>query len=137
MTCEPASENRKQAHGRYLRDMFIASSLYVGVVFAAALISRNLHPPQWVLIVLALLSQAPVLLMLRAYTVYLNTMDEFQRRLQTDSVVIAAGVTVFGSFSYGFLEDFANLPHVSMFWVFPVFCMTFGVAHVVIRWRYK
>ncbi|WP_395644549.1 hypothetical protein [Terricaulis sp.] len=137
MTCEPPPARRKEAHGRYIRDMAVAAALYVGFVFVAALIIRNLHPPQWALVVLAVLPTAPALLMLRAYVVYLASMDEFQRRMQTDAIVISTGIVVFGSFTYGFLESWANLPHIEMLWVFPIFCMIFGVTHIVIRLRNK
>jgi len=138
MVCEPtSSESQKQAKRRYFRDIAIASVLYVGFVFAGAAAVRYLDPPQWALILLALAPLAPALMMLRAYLVYLNAMDEFQRRLQTDALLVAAAVVTFGSFAYGFLEEWADLPHISLLWVFPAFCFIFGVAHVVIRWRYK
>lgn len=137
MKNQPKVPREALAQHRYLRDTFFAAMLYVGVVFIAALISRNLHPPQWALIVLALVTMAPVLLMLRIYVVYLATMDEFQRRLQTNALIFASGVTVFGSFTYGFLEDFAGLPHVSMLYVFPAYCMAFAISHTIIQWRNK
>jgi hypothetical protein len=80
---------------------------------------------------------APALLMLRAYMIYVNALDEFQRRMQTEAAIIATGIVAFGSFAYGFLEDWADFPRVSVLWVFPVLSFVFGVAHIVIRRRYK
>lgn len=134
MTCEFGS---KPAARRYRRDIAVAGALYVALVFGAALIIRNFEAPQWVRIVLALLPLAPALMMLRAYLVYLGAMDEFQRRLQTDALLIATGVIVFGTFAYGFLEEWADLPHVPLIWVFPVFAFVFGLTHTIIRLRYK
>lgn len=117
--------------------MALSGVVYIALVFGAAFVIRNLDAPQWSRIVLALVPTAPALMMLRAYLTYLNALDEFQRRLQTDAMLLAAGVTVFSTFAYGFLEEWAELPHVPLLWVFPLFLMVFGIAHIIIRHRYK
>jgi hypothetical protein len=137
MVCEPTSENMKAARRRYVRDIAVSGALYMVFVIAGALAIRNFDPPQSVRIVLALAPLAPALMMLRAYLTHLRAMDEFQRRLQTDALLVATGIVVFGSFAYGFLEDWADLPRVSLLWVFPIFSFVFGLAHAVIRHRYK
>jgi hypothetical protein len=134
MTCEFSG---KLAARRYRRDIAIAGVLYVGLVIGAALAIRNFELPQWVVIVLSLAPVAPALLMLRAYIVFTRAMDEFQRRMQSEALIVAAGVTVFASFAYGFLEEWADFPHVPMIWVFPVFAFVFGIAHLIIWRRYK
>ena len=134
MTCEFSS---KPAARRYRRDIGVALVFYVALVMGAALAIRHLAPPQWLVIVLALAPVAPALMMLRAYLVFVRSSDEFQRRLQSEAVAIAAAITLFASFAYGFLEEWADFPHVPMIWVFPVFSFVFGVAHLVIWRRYK
>jgi hypothetical protein len=136
MVCEPISETQRQARRKYATGIAINMAAYVALTIGAVVIVRNFEAPQWLRVILALLPVAPALLMLRSYLTYLNAMDEFQRRLQTDALLMAAGITVFGTFAYGFLEEFANLPHVSMLWVFPIFSFTFGAAHALIRHRY-
>jgi hypothetical protein len=93
--------------------------------------------PQWALIVLSLLPTAPALLMLRAYLTYTRAMDEFQRRLQSEALIVATGIVLFSSFAYGFLEEWASFPHVPLIWIFPAFSFVFGLTHFVIRRRYK
>ena len=137
MVCEPNSESAKQAGRTYRRDMGIAALIYVVVVFGAVFAIRNLEPPHWLVILLALASFAPALLMLRAYLVYSRSLDEFQRRIQSEALIVAAAFVVFGSFAYGFLEEWADFPHVPLIWVFPVYSFTFGIAHRVIGRRYK
>lgn len=134
MTCEFSS---KPAARRYRRDIAVAFVIYVALVIGAALAIRNLAPPQWLVIVLALAPVAPMLMMLRAYLVFVRAVDEFQRRLQSEAVAIAAAITLFASFAYGFLEEWADFPHVPLIWVFPVFSFVFGMAHVLIWMRYK
>jgi hypothetical protein len=133
MTCEFSN---KEVARRYRRDVAIAGAIYVAFVFGAALAIRNLDPPHWMVIVLSLLPVAPALMMLRAYLVFTRAMDEFQRQVQTEALIVAAAVTVFGSFAYGFLEEWAGFPHVPLIWVFPVFAAVFGIAHLIIWRRY-
>lgn len=137
MVCEPTTETARRARRRYRRDMAMAGATYVAFVFGAAYAIRNFELPQWALIVLALLPTAPALLMLGAYLVYTRALDEFQRRLQTEALIVAAAVVMFGTFAYGFLEEWAGFPHVPLIWVFPAFAFAFGIAHIVIRRRYK
>jgi hypothetical protein len=134
MTCEFSS---KEAARRYRRDVAISGAIYVALVFGGALAISNLDPPHWAVIVLALLPVAPALMMLRAYLAFTRSMDEFQRRLQSEALLIASAVVVFGSFAYGFLEEWADFPHLPMIWVFPAFCGVWGIAHLIISRRYK
>lgn len=134
MTCEFSA---KPAAKRYRRDIAIAGAIYVAIVLGAAFAIRNLDLPQWLIAVLAIAPLAPALMMLRAYLTFVRGMDEFQRSLQTEALVIAAAVIVFASFAYGFLEEWAGFPHVPLIWVFPAFAFTFGLAHAFVRRRYK
>jgi uncharacterized membrane protein YesL len=136
MVCEPVNEAAKAAKRRYRRSMSVAAALYVGTVFVAALAIRNYELPQWVIVILALVPTAPALLMLRAYLIYVAALDEFQRRMQTQAVIVASALVVFGSFAYGFLEEWADFPRIPLLWVFPAFCVVFGLAHIVVRRRY-
>ncbi|HYD89012.1 MAG TPA: hypothetical protein VEA80_16165 [Vitreimonas sp.] len=134
MTCEFSN---KDAAKRYRRDIAISGAIYVALVFSAALAIREVELPQWAVIVLSLAPVAPALLMLRAYIVFTRSMDEFQRRLQSEALIIASAFVVFGSFAYGFLEEWADFPHVPLLWVFPAFSAVWGVATIFVRRRYK
>jgi len=126
----------KPVEQRYAREMIIAGLLYSVVVFAGAYATR-LDVPQWGMIVAAILPILPALMMLRAYITFVNGIDEFQRRIQSEAVMIAAGVTAFGTFSYGFLEEWAGFPHLPLIWVLPILIGSWGVALCFVRLRYK
>jgi hypothetical protein len=121
---------------RYTREMIFASLLYSVVVFAGAY-ATNLDLPQWAIVVAALAPLAPALMMLRAYITFVNGVDEFQRRMQSEAVMIAAGVTGFGCFTYGFLEEWAGFPHLPLIWVLPILIGSWGVALCILRLKYK
>ncbi len=134
---EEFSPNQKLAGRQYARDMIIAALLYTVIVFAGAYAIRQFDLPQWLVVIAAIAPLAPALLMLRAYIVFVNAVDEFQRRIQSEAVMIAAGVTGFGAFTYGFLEEWAGFPHVPLIWVLPVLIGSWGVALCIVRLRYK
>jgi hypothetical protein len=133
---EPLSDKLKPVAQRYAREMIVAALLYSAVVFAGAYATR-LELPHWVIIVAALAPMVPALMMLRAYVTFVNAVDEFQRRIQSEAVMIAAGVTGFGTFTYGFLEEWADFPHLPLIWVLPILIGSWGVALCIVRLRYK
>jgi hypothetical protein len=134
---EQPTSNAKRVARRYARDIAIAAVFYTAVVFAGAYAIRYLDPPHWAVIVAALAPLAPALMMLRAYATFLNDVDEFQRRVQTDAMLISAAVVGFGSFAYGFLEEWADFPHLPLIWVFPALIGIWGLAACIVRLRYK
>lgn len=136
MTCETEGASKVAAQ-RYRRAVGVAGALYLVCIFGGALAIRNAELPQWAVIVLSLLPVAPALMMLRAYIDFTRAMDEFQQRIQSEALLIASGVVVFGSFAYGFLEEWAGFPHLPLIWVFPAFCGVWGLATVFVRRRYK
>ena len=122
---------------RYMGNMAVAAALYTAAVFGGAFAIRNESLPQWAAILAALAPLVPALLMLRAYVIFLNGLDEFQRRIQTDAMLVSAAIVGFGSFAYGFLEEWAGFPHLPLIWVFPALIGIWGAAACVIRLRYK
>jgi hypothetical protein len=134
MTCEFSS---KPAARRYRRDMAVAGGLYLAVVFAGVFVIEQMHPPQWLVIALALAPLAPAILMTRAYLVFFASMDEFQRRVQTDAMLLTLAIVGLGAFTYGFLEEWADFPHLPLIWVFPAMIVTWSLAQIAVRRRYK
>lgn len=133
---ETVPEKMTPVAKRYVREMIVAAALYSVVVFAGAFATR-MDLPHWVIIVAAIVPILPALLMLRAYITFVNGVDEFQRRIQSEAVMIAAGVTGFGCFTYGFLEEWADFPHLPLIWVLPILIGSWGIALCFIRLKYK
>lgn len=138
MSCEPEVAVKAVAR-QYTRDMAVAALIYVAVLIVSVFVVRRLDPPQWVAILLALASAAPALLMMRAYMRRLNGLDEFQQRVQMESMLAAAAIVGFVSFTYGFLESFAGFPSIdgALLWVFPAMCFVWGIAQIFVARRYK
>jgi hypothetical protein len=127
----------KRAAFAYARDMTIAAVLYMALVIGGALAIKDGSLPRWAIIAVALAPLLPALMMLRAYATFLSRIDEFQRRIQTDAILISAAIVGFGSFAYGFLEEWAGFPHLPLIWVFPALIGFWGLAACIVRLRYK
>ncbi len=127
----------KPAAARLFRDMLGAGFVYLAAVLGAGLAIKGFAPPQWGAGLLAVAPIAPALLMLGAQLRYMRALDEFQRRIQSEAVLIAAAVIAFATLAYGQLEDMADFPDISMMWVFPALCIVWSIATVFVRMRYK
>lgn len=121
---------------RYTREMIIAGVLYSAAVVAGVYVMQ-MDLPQWAVIIAALLPVLPALMMLRAYMTFVKGIDEYQRRIQSEAVMIAAGVTGFGCFTYGFLEEWAGFPHLPLIWVLPIMIGSWGIAVGILNLRSK
>ncbi len=136
--CETTMAPRQVAR-RYRREMIVASLAYVAIIFASVYSARHFAPPQWLSVVMALAAAVPALMMLRAYNRFLDGLDEFQRRVQTEALAAAVGIVGFACLTYGFLEGFADFPPIenALIWVLPAIAIVHGVAQVFVRRRYK
>ena len=66
--------------------------------------------------------------MLRTYLVFMGEVDELQRRMQSEAMLIALATVGFSSFAWGFLEEWAQFPHIPLIWVLPAIIAVWGVA---------
>ena len=138
MSCE-IPDNMKEAGKRYTARMLGAGLLYLAVVFAAAWLIRHsgLRLPQWAVVSIALTPIVPALIMMTTYLTFFRQMDEFNRRIQSEAWLIAAGVVGLASFTYSFLEEWAHFPRVDLVWIFPALVMAWGAALLFVRRRYQ
>ena len=137
MSKSDLSESMRRAGRRYTRGMLLASGLYTAVIFAGVYAIDNFDLPRWAVIAAAVAPLLPALLMLRAYLTFFGEIDEFHRRIQSEAVLIAAGVVGFGSFAYGFLVEWADFPHLPLIWVLPALIACWGLAAFFVQRRYK
>jgi len=91
-------------------------------------------------VLVALLPAAIVLWMMRVVVRYVRESDEMQRRIELESIAIAAMLVSSAYMAAGFLQTakLIDVPaKVAMLWVFPLLCMTYGVVKVAIARRYS
>jgi uncharacterized protein YacL len=124
---------------RYLREILPAMIGYVVAVFLSVWLLRRVDAPA-LRAVIALLPVPTITLAMRAIVHRIRDADELQRRIEVEAVSIAAAFVSLGYLAAGFLQraKVIDVPSsAAMIWVFPLVCLTFGVAKVVLGRRYR
>jgi hypothetical protein len=137
MSDTSADPREVRASLRLMRETLIAGVIYAAAYVAAIWAINALDPPQWQAALIALAPVPLALLMLRAELRYLGGLDEMKRRMHSEAVVMATGALLVGALAYGSLEDMAGFPHLSLWWVFPIFCVLQCVANMIVYLRYR
>lgn len=134
--CDSASPGLRR---RYTRELLLAMGAYVLILFASVWLLHHIDEPALRTIV-ALLPVPPIAFALRAIVRYIRDSDEMQQRIELEAVCIA---TAFVSLLYlagGFLQTakVIDIPSsAALIWLFPLVCITYGLAKVVVARRYR
>ena len=129
-----ATNPTTQATRRYSVEFGGAIVLYMVVLFSTRFAFRNYHGPFETAI--ALSPMIPVLLVFIAALRLFQGTDEFNKRLMTESLAIAGVITALFAASYGFVEG-DPLPHPSAWWTWTAFMVSWLVASLILRLRYR
>lgn len=106
-----------------------ASVLYALSLVASAWVLRTASGlSQPVQLILALAPLIPGALMLWAHIRQIGDMDELMRKVQLNSLAIAAGGAAFLTIGYGSLE-MTGFPKLSMFYVAPLIVVIWTVSN--------
>ena len=121
---------------RYLFEMLIGLAAYAAVlVVSLQLMAHGLAPEGFETVV----SVAPILpCLLLAWIIVrrFRRLDEMQLRMQMEAMAFAFAGTGLISFSYGFLEN-VGYPQLSMFAVWPLMCVLWGLGSLIVHLRYR
>jgi hypothetical protein len=134
MQCYPTTK----AGRRYVYRLAPTMAVYVLFLFIAQWSFHHLHPTGLIVYVLAILPALPLIGSLVVVGLYIaEESDEFERSILVQSMLWGFGGALAVSTVWGFLEDFANAPHVSTFYVYVFFWIFMGIAQPFIRMRYQ
>ena len=134
MQCYPATKARR----RYLYRLAPTMAAYLVFLFITRWVFHNLHPTGLVVYLLAVLPALPLVGTLAIVGLYVaEESDEFERSIIVQSMLWGLGGALSLSTIWGFLEDFANAPHVSTFYVYLFFWIFMGLSQPFIRMRYR
>ena len=87
----------------------------------------------------AVLPVIPLALMMGAALRYLREIDELQRRIETEAIGIASLLVSVLYFAGGLLQLAKVIDvraGVAMIWVFPLLCLVYGIAKLILARRY-
>lgn len=130
-----ATYNKTQKRG--WRQFASGMVLYAVVITATSLTSNRLELPPVLNVVLALLPMIPAVWAMLGWIRAVRGFDELQQRILGEGLYWALGLTSALTFSYGLLEAYAELPKLSMLYVWPVINVSFVVGQALARRRYR
>jgi len=127
----------KPAWRRYMLRFTAAMATYVAVLVGVDYAIRQGFAPAkpWLYLV-AVAPAVPVAAVIVIVLRYLlEEEDEYQRMLSIQAYVAATGLTLTICTGWGFLQDFAGLPQISLTHVFMLFCVCQGLTTGWVRMR--
>ena len=136
-TARPRSIVTRPSWRRYMLRFTAAMAAYVAVLLVVDGAIRNgLAPAKPWLYLVALAPAVPVAAVVVIVLRYLmEEEDEYQRMLSIKAYVAATGLTLTVCTGWGFLQDFADLPKISLTHVFMLFCVCQALATAWTRLR--
>lgn len=135
-TCDSSTPALRR---RYLREFLPSMLAYVLLVFASVWLLKHIEAP-WLRAVVALLPVPPIALALRAIMRHIRDADELQRRIELEAVSIATACVSLAYLAGGFLQaaKVIDIPAAdAMIWMFPLVCLTYGVAKLAVARRFQ
>ena len=119
------------------RQFAVGMVLYAVLVVVTSLTVDRFSLARPYLVVLALAPMIPAVWAMLGWLRAVRSFDELQQRIVGEGVYWSLGLTAALTFSYGFLEAYADFPHLSMFVVWPVICLTYIFGQTLARRRYR
>ena len=128
-----------QLRKRYSREMMVAMGGYAVLLFTSIWLLKHVDTTG-LRAVIALLPVPPIALMLRAMIRYIRDADELQQRIELQAVSFATAFVSLLYLSGGLLQTARVLDvpaGAAMIWVFPLVCLGYGLAKIVVARRYR
>lgn len=122
---------------RYTRWFLFWMMMYTVVLLGGTIAHNRLELDGLAALAVALAPVLPTLMALREFVILLRSVDEVQARIQSEAILIAAGVIGFGSFAWGFVESRMEVPDISMIWILPAMIAVWGLALPFVSRRFK
>lgn len=136
---DPCDTGTPALRSRYLREFLPAMVAYVVTLFLSVWLLKRVDEPG-LRALIALLPVPAIGMALRAIIRYIRDVDELQQRIELEAVSFAAAFVSMLYIAGGFLQlaKVIAIPSgVAMIWVFPLMCLSYGLAKVVVARRYQ
>ena len=121
--------HEKRVARAYFVELMTALLVYTVLLFAAIRYGRPMSDG-WLRTLVLVTPMIGFGLMIWAITRHMARVDEYVRQNLLVNTALAAAITAGLTFSYGFLEN-AGYPRLTMFVVWPVLAMSWGVVGAV------
>ncbi|GAB1595000.1 hypothetical protein [Lysobacter claricitrinus] len=135
---DPCDASTPALRKRYVREFTPPMVGYVVTLMGSVWLLKTISDPA-LRAVVALAPVPFVALTMRAVIRYIRDTDELQRRIEIEAVSMATALVSLGYFAAGLLQSakVIDIPSsAAMIWVFPLICLVYGLAKVVIARRF-
>ncbi len=135
---DPCDSGTPALRSRYMREFVPAMVGYVITLFLSVWLLKRIDEPGLRALV-ALLPVPAIGMALRAIIRYIRDVDELQQRIELQAVSFSAAFVSMAYVTGGFLQmaKVIDIPSgVAMIWVFPLICVSYGLAKMVVARRY-
>jgi len=127
-----------QAQRRLRRHGFSIVALYFVLFFAVNWLFSEHRVQGFAIWLLAVAPALPLIGAIILIGRYLHEeSDEFKRAVITEAMLWGIGLTMALTTAWGFIEMFIPGMHISVLWVFPVFCVTLTFGKLLVRRRFQ
>ncbi|MFT4075148.1 MAG: hypothetical protein QM647_06410 [Asticcacaulis sp.] len=116
---------------RYTFGMILWMSLYVVAIVFNGFYFRQQTPTGPLLYTLAILPALPVGGSIWVILRFIAKSDEYVRSVMSQRFILTTGLTLFICTAYGFLENYANVQHFDLYYVYILFWVCFGLVGAV------
>jgi len=120
--------NSLSVNAKYTLSILVWMTLYVVILVGTISMIAHQHPTGVLLYALSVAPALPIGGTIFVFQRHLDKVDEYVRAVLTRRFITATGLTLFLCTAWGFLENGANVHHFSLYLVYPLFWICFGVA---------
>ena len=135
---DPCDSSTPALRRRYLREFIPPMVGYVVATLLSVWWLQSIDAT-WLRALVALLPVPPIALAMRAIMRYIRDADELQRRIELEAVSFATALVSLLYLAGGFLQlaKVIDIPaSAAMIWVFPLVCLSYGLAKLAIARRF-
>lgn len=125
----------ERATARYFKVLIPAIIIYMAASLGMNWIDDTLQIPRLALYAMAAPAVIALLAMFWAHWRLMNELDEFLRMIQVKAVLFGLATILVVASGWGWLELYAGVPYLPVFWLTPIFCVAYGIAAIVITKR--
>ncbi len=128
--------NKSNVKGRF-RQLIIGLIVYALAVIIQVFLYKTLELPRLAKIIFAIVPMVPAVWGMMGPLKAVRELDELQQKIAIEAIGFSWGLTAIITFSYGFLETYADFPQISMFWVWPLTAASFMLGQYWANRRYN
>ncbi|MBB4122183.1 hypothetical protein [Martelella radicis] len=124
-----------RATRRYFSVMFPALVVFLATSFAINRVSDHTPHVSVAIMGLMAIAIAALLAFFWAHLRYVREIDEFLRIIQIRAIIAGLAVVFSLATALGYLELYGDVDTISLFWLNPIYWLSYAVAALYLTWR--